>query len=174
MSNFRQLMVILWLGAAAVTACSADEGTTVVTPSNLDRSDVTEVANAFLVSFIDSEFETVRDLVHPDQREEVDEFIELMRDVPQSDTEVLTVRPDAKVIEQTGERALVEYAGRYCLAEARVDVTTTVVGGPADDGTERDDTVGVPEQCFDIAEVFSDEPVEYRRAEQTWYAPFPT
>lgn len=167
----------------SLAACGSEPTSNSSSSGELDRSDVEDVAVAMLTAVLESDFDTVRELVLPDQRDAVETLEQAARarraradelGSPPPDVEVVNV--EATVIEQEGTTAIVDYSGEYCLPETTEEVPVTAVGSEGEDAETipgRARVVTEPERCVVLDEIFQTDRVEYALIDGEWYAPLP-
>jgi hypothetical protein len=123
---------------------------------------------------LESDYDTVRDLVVPDQVEAVDSIEQAAELAPPTEPVIGDVT--ATVVEQSGDTAVVDYSGDYCLPATTTDVPVTAAGSDRD-GVETipgsGKSVVEPERCFDLDEIFQTDQVEFQLIDGAWYAPLP-
>jgi hypothetical protein len=167
-------LALVLAGLLCLAACGSESTSNSSSSGGLDRSDVEDVAVAMLTALLESDFDTVRTLVLPDQREDVDS-LEQAAELSQSpDVEIVSIK--ATVIEQDGLTAIVGYSGEYCLPETTKEVPVTTVDPDGEDAETIPGSNGVvtePERCFDLDEIFQTDDVEFALIDGEWYAPLP-
>lgn len=157
-----------------LAACGSDTTSAGSPSSELDRSDVEEVAVAMVTAFLESDYRTLGDLVLPDQRESVDTIEQAAELGRAPDVKIVSVT--ATIVEHADETATVEYAGEYCLPKTTTEVPVTAAGSDLD-GVETVPGSGViveePERCFDLDELLQSDRVEFQLIDGAWYGPLP-
>lgn len=141
----------------------------------VDRSSAESVAVGMITSVLNSDYDGLRELIVPDQREDVDDM-ELAASLAGPTPEVEIVSVAATVVSTAGDTAIVDYSAEYCLPAKSSDVPVTVLdadGGAMETVPGGDIRVEEPEQCFSLDEIFQTSGVEFRRIDGQWYAPLP-
>lgn len=166
-------LVSLWLVVAlALTACGSAQSSGDSSADEVDRSDVEEVAVATVTAFLSYDFDTLRDLVAPDQSETIDSIEQAAQLSPSPKIKIKNVT--ATVVERSDATATVAYAGEYCLPERTTVVPVTAIGSERDDmETIGSTSVVEAERCFDLDEIFRTDRVEFQRIDGDWYARLP-
>ncbi len=167
-------LVLVLAALLSLAACSSDATGNGSSSSDVDRSGVEEVEVAMITALLESDFDTVRILVLPDQREVVDSLEQVAELSPSPDPEIVSV--EATVIEEDGATAIVDYSGEYCLPESTTEVQVTAVGSNREEPETIPGSsfvVTEPEQCFDLDEIFQTDHVELQLIDGEWYAPLP-
>lgn len=158
----------------SLAACGSDATVNSSSPGELDRSDADAVAVAMVTALLESDFDTVRILVLPDQRESVATLEQAAALSKSPGIKIVSVT--ATVSTEDGSTAIVDYSGEYCVPETTKEVHVTAVGS---DGGEPETTPGrssimtQPEQCFVLDDIFQTDRVELKLIDGKWYAPLP-
>jgi hypothetical protein len=166
--GFAALLTLTACGSAATVDSSSSSST------ELDRSDPEQVAVAMVTALLESDFDTVRSIVVPDQRDDVAAIEQAAELGPSPDVEIVSVT--ATVLSDDGATAVVDYSGEYCLPATADEVPVTAVGsegGPVETIPGSSLVGPEPEQCFDLDDFFQTDHVELTRIDGSWYAPLP-
>lgn len=158
----------------ALAACGSEPTSDSSSPSELDRSDPGDVAVAMVTALLEQDFDTVRVLVVPEQRDNIDVLEQVAELSPSPDVEIVSVA--ARVIEEDGTTAIVDYSGEYCVPETTTEVHVTAVGSDHEDAETISGSslvVTEPERCFELDEIFQTDRVELELIDGEWYAPLP-